>query len=145
MKKNGLHVEHFRYHITINYDKSSSACIDYHPVAYHPVAARIKFKTLMLAYRMTTGSAPSYFHSLLRMYIQLRKLVAQVRPVGRMSLEPWECSEISMSLCFLNGSQWHEKSRKILNAQTDSCLEQAQDLMFKSHSVYVYSYAFVSS
>ncbi len=30
-----------------------------------PVAARIKFKTLMLAYRTTTGSAPSYFHSLL--------------------------------------------------------------------------------
>ncbi len=31
-----------------------------------PFAARIKFKTLMLAYRTTTGSAPSYFHSLLR-------------------------------------------------------------------------------
>ncbi len=28
MKKNGLNVEHFRYHITINYDKHSSACID---------------------------------------------------------------------------------------------------------------------
>ncbi len=28
MKKNGLNVEHFRYHITINYDKSLSACID---------------------------------------------------------------------------------------------------------------------
>ncbi len=34
-----------------------------------PVAARIQFKTLMLAYRTTTGSAPSYFHSLLRIYI----------------------------------------------------------------------------
>ncbi len=30
-----------------------------------PVAARIKFKTLMLAYGTTTGSAPTYFHSLL--------------------------------------------------------------------------------
>ncbi len=30
------------------------------------VVARIKFKTLMLAYRTATGSAPSYFHSLLR-------------------------------------------------------------------------------
>ncbi len=39
-----------------------------------PVAARIKFKTLMLAYRMTTGSAPSYFHSLLRIYIPSRSL-----------------------------------------------------------------------
>ncbi len=33
-----------------------------------PVAARIKFKTLMLAYRTTTGSAPAYFHSLVRSY-----------------------------------------------------------------------------
>ncbi len=39
-----------------------------------PVAARIKFKTLMLAYRMTTRSAPSYFHSLLRIYIPSRSL-----------------------------------------------------------------------
>ncbi len=28
MKKNGLNVEHFCCHITINYDKSSSACTD---------------------------------------------------------------------------------------------------------------------
>ncbi len=39
-----------------------------------PVAARIKFKTLMLAYRTTTGSAPSYFRSLLRIYIPSRSL-----------------------------------------------------------------------
>ncbi len=37
-----------------------------------PVAARIKFKTLMIAYRTTTGSAPAYFHSLLRIYIPSR-------------------------------------------------------------------------
>ncbi len=28
MKKNGMNVEHFHYYIIINYDKSSSACID---------------------------------------------------------------------------------------------------------------------
>ncbi len=28
MKKNGLNVEHFRYHINISYEKISSACID---------------------------------------------------------------------------------------------------------------------
>ncbi len=39
-----------------------------------PVAARIKFKTLMLAYRTTSGSAPSYFHSILRIYIPSRSL-----------------------------------------------------------------------
>ncbi len=38
------------------------------------VAARIKFKTLMLANRTTTGSAPTYFHSLLRIYIPSRSL-----------------------------------------------------------------------
>ncbi len=37
-----------------------------------PVAAHIQFKTLMLAYRTTTGSAPTYFHSLLRIYIPSR-------------------------------------------------------------------------
>ncbi len=36
------------------------------------VSAHIKFKTLMLAYRTTTGSAPTYFHSLLRIYIPSR-------------------------------------------------------------------------
>ncbi len=39
-----------------------------------PVAARIQFKTLMLAYRTTTGSAPTCFHSLLRIYIPSRSL-----------------------------------------------------------------------
>ncbi len=39
-----------------------------------PVAAGIKFKTLMLAYRTATGSAPAYFHSLLRIYIPSRSL-----------------------------------------------------------------------
>ncbi len=38
-----------------------------------PVAARIKFKTLMLAYRTATGSAPAYFHSLMTIYIPLQK------------------------------------------------------------------------
>ncbi len=39
-----------------------------------PFATRIQFKTLMLAYRTTTGSAPTYFHSLLRIYIPSRSL-----------------------------------------------------------------------
>ncbi len=38
------------------------------------VAARIKFKTLMLAYITATGSAPSYFHSLIPIYISSRSL-----------------------------------------------------------------------
>ncbi len=39
-----------------------------------PVAARIQFKTPMLAYKTTTGSAPTYIHSLLRIYIPSRSL-----------------------------------------------------------------------
>ncbi len=39
-----------------------------------PVAARIKFKTLMLAYRTATSSAPSYFHLLMTIYIPSRSL-----------------------------------------------------------------------
>ncbi len=38
-----------------------------------PVAARIKFQTLMLAYRTATGSAPVYFHSLMTIYIPSKK------------------------------------------------------------------------
>ncbi len=40
-----------------------------------PVAACIQFKTLMLAYRTTTGSAPTYFHSLMTIYIPSRSLL----------------------------------------------------------------------
>ncbi len=39
-----------------------------------PFAARIKFKTLMLAYRTATGSAPACFHSLMTIYIPSRSL-----------------------------------------------------------------------
>ncbi|KAI2668556.1 hypothetical protein H4Q32_005298 [Labeo rohita] len=39
-----------------------------------PVAARDKFKTLMLAYRTATGSAPAYLHSLLQIYTPSRSL-----------------------------------------------------------------------
>ncbi|KAI2650186.1 hypothetical protein H4Q32_000118 [Labeo rohita] len=39
-----------------------------------PIAARIKFKTLMLAYRTATGSAPAYLHSLLPIYTPCRTL-----------------------------------------------------------------------
>ncbi len=48
--------------------------LDFHQTQsnLYKIAARIKFETLMLAYRTTTGSAPTYFHSLLRIYIPSR-------------------------------------------------------------------------
>ncbi|RJG14481.1 hypothetical protein D4A39_16915, partial [Alcanivorax profundi] len=39
-----------------------------------PVVARIKFKAMLLAYKTTTGSAPSYLHSLIQPYVPARSL-----------------------------------------------------------------------
>jgi len=39
-----------------------------------PIVARIKFKSLTLAYRTLTGSAPSYFNSIIKPYIPNRPL-----------------------------------------------------------------------
>ncbi len=39
-----------------------------------PIAARIKFKALMFAYRTTTGSAPLYLNSILQTYVPSRSL-----------------------------------------------------------------------
>ncbi len=43
-----------------------------------PIAARIKFKTLMFAYKTTTGSAPLYLNSLLQTYVPSRSLRSAV-------------------------------------------------------------------
>ncbi len=43
-----------------------------------PIAARIKFKALMFAYRTTSGSAPLYQNSLLQTYVPLEDCVLQV-------------------------------------------------------------------
>jgi len=40
-----------------------------------PIAARIKFKVRMFAYRTTTGSAPLYLHSLLQTYAPSRSFL----------------------------------------------------------------------
>ncbi len=39
-----------------------------------PIAARIKFKALMFAYKTTTGSAPLFLTSLLQTYVPSRSL-----------------------------------------------------------------------
>ncbi len=63
-----------RHNWSSNEPKSSHVTPLFIFLHWLPVAARIKFKTLMLAYRTTTGSAPAYFHSLLRIYIPSRSL-----------------------------------------------------------------------
>ncbi len=66
-----------------------------------PVAARIKFKTLMLAYR--TGSESSYFHSLLRIYIPSRSLRSASE---RRLMVPSQRSSKSLSKTILVHHSW---------------------------------------
>ncbi len=80
-----------------------------------PVAARIQFKTLMLAYRTTTGSAPSYFHSLLRIYIPSRSLRSAserrlVVPSQRGS------KSLSRTFSFTVPGRWNDLPTPIRNA-----------------------------
>ncbi len=47
-----------------------------------PIAARIKFKALMFAYRTTSGSAPLYLNSLLQTYMLSRSLLSRLASRG---------------------------------------------------------------
>ncbi len=47
-------------------------------VHWLPIAARIKFKGLMFAYKTTSGSAPLYLNSLLQTYMPSRPVVLKV-------------------------------------------------------------------
>ncbi len=44
-----------------------------------PIAARIKFKALMFAYKTTSGSAPLYLNSLLQTYVPLEASASEHR------------------------------------------------------------------
>ncbi len=88
-----------------------------------PVAARIKFKTQMLAYRTTTGSAPAYFHSLLRIYIPSRSLRSAserclVVPSQRGS------KSLSRTFSFTVPGWWNDLPTPIRNAGSLSIFKQ---------------------
>ncbi len=90
-----------------------------------PVAAHIKFKTLMLACRTTTGSAPSYFHSLLRIYIPSRSLRSAserrlVVPSQRGS------KSLSRTFSFTVPGCWNDFPTPIRNAGSLSIFKQQQ-------------------
>ncbi len=81
------------------------------------VAARIQFKTLMLAYRTTTGSAPTYFHSLLQIYIPSRSLRSAserrlVVPSQRGS------KSLSRTFSFTVPGRWNELPTPIRTAES---------------------------
>ncbi len=98
-----------------------------------PVAARIQFKTLMLAYRPTTGSAPTYFHSLLRIYIPSRSLRSAserrlVVPSQRGS------KSLSRTFSFTVPGRWNDLPTPIQNAGSLSIFKQ----QLKTHLFQLY-------
>ncbi len=98
-----------------------------------PVAARIQFKTLMLAYRTTTGSAPTYFHSLLRIYIPSRSLRSAskqhlVVPSQRGS------KSLSRTFSFTIPGWWNDLPTPIRNAGSLSIIKlQLKTYLFRLH------------
>ncbi len=82
-----------------------------------PVAACIQFKTLMLAYRTTTGSAPSYFHSLLQTYIPSRSLRSTSE---RRLVVPSQrgTKSLSRTFSFTVPGRWNELPTPILTAES---------------------------
>ncbi len=98
-----------------------------------PVAARIQFKTLMLAYRTITGSAPTYFHSLLRTYIPSRSLRSAserrlVVPSQRGS------KSLSRTFSFTAPGRWNDLPTPIRNAGSLSIFKQ----QLKTHLFQLY-------
>ncbi len=98
-----------------------------------PVAARIQFKTLMLAYRTTTGSAPTYFHSLLQIYTPSRSLRSAserrlVVPSQRGS------KSLSRTFSFTVPGWWNDLPTPIRNAGSLSNFKQ----QLKTHLFQLY-------
>ncbi len=82
-----------------------------------------QFKTLVLAYRTTTGSAPTYFHSLLRIYIPSRSLRSAserrlVVPSQRGS------KSLSRTFSFTVPDWWNDLPTPIRNAGSLSIFKQ---------------------
>ncbi len=87
-----------------------------------PVAARIQFKTLMLAYKTTTGSAPTYFHSLLRIYIPSRSLRSASE---RRLVVPSQRGSKSLSRTFSFTTSWLVEWSPTPSGMLDPCQFQA--------------------
>ncbi len=81
------------------------------------VAARIKSKTLMLAYRTATGSAPAYFHSLMTIYIPSRSLRSASK---RRLVVPSQrgTKSLSRTFSFTVPGWWNELTTLIQSAES---------------------------
>ena len=73
-----------------------------------PVAARIKFKSLMLAYRVLAGSAPTYLNALVRTNVTPRMLrSSSERHLALPSVQVWQ----SRLFSFVVPRWWNELPR----------------------------------
>ncbi len=94
-----------------------------------PVAARIKFKTLMLAYRTATGSAPAYIQSLMTIYIPSRSLrSASERPL--MVPSQRGSKSLSRTFSFTIPGWWNDLSTPIQNAGSLSIFKKNHVFLF---------------
>ncbi len=107
-----------------------------------PVAVRIQFKTLMLAYRTTTGSAPTYFHSLLRIYIPSRSLrsASERRLVVPSHREAQNHSPEHSHSPF----SWNDLPTPIRNTGSLSIFkQQLKTHLFQHYLTYLYIYIYI--
>ncbi len=98
-----------------------------------PVAARIKIKTLMLAYRTATGSAPAYFHSLLRIYIPSRSL-RSTSERRLMVPSQRDTKSLSRTFSFTVPGWWNDLPTPIQNAESLTIFKrQLKTHLFHDH------------
>jgi len=100
-----------------------------------PLAARIKFKVLTLAYRLTTGSAPSYFHSLLQVYIPTRSLrsVNERRLVVPLPTQR-ALKSLSRTFSFTVPCWWNDLPTLTCNAESLTAFKaQLKTHLFREH------------
>ncbi len=92
-------------------------------LSFVPVAARIQFKTLTLAYRTTTDSASTYFHSLLRIYIPSRSL-RSARERRLVVLSQRGSKSLSRTFSFTIPGWWNDLPTPIRNDGSLSIFKQ---------------------
>ncbi len=104
-----------------------------------PVAARIKFKTLMLVYITATSSEPFYFHSLMTIYIPSRSLRSAseqrlVVPSQR------ESKSLSRMFSFTVPVWWNELPTPIRNAESLTIFKRHLKTHLFHHHVTLFPY-----
>ncbi len=100
-----------------------------------PIAARIKFKALMFAYRTTSGSAPLYLNALLQTYVPSRSLRSASE---RRITVPSQRGTKSLSLTFLfTVPIWWNDLPNSCGSVVEHCVSSAKGCGFDSKGTHV--------